>query len=621
MFKHTLLLSAALLSAQTATAQDAMPEDDIIEVTSMRAVTAKNVTSSVTVMDEIDIEIRNSPYVADQLRAVPGVAVSRSGAVGSLTQIRMRGAEANHTLVLLNGAEISDPTTGETNFGLLSGLEVSRVEVVSGEQSVLHGSDAIGGVVSLTTGGTGLRAAAEYGSFDTKRGHIGYGKKLDDGSFNLSASLFETNGVDTAGLDGEKDGSDSFSLLGSGEFNVTPDWAVGGFASYRESQVETDPDTNFDGIRDNADRVSNSDQWIVSGHVTGETGRLSHELRASIGQVVRENEADGVFKDETTGQRTKISYSPSMQLGTEEIGLRLSGVVDLENEDYERVDPNILTFSGLIYDANQKQSFETFGLAAEARVNYNNIVVNGSLRKDDNDHRFKNATTWRLGGAYNFDFGTKIRASFGTGIKNPTFTELYGFYPGVFVGNPNLIPEKSESWEIGLDHNFDNLSVSMAYFDAKLENEIRDTGSTALNLTEDSKRSGFEASATWSLSNALSLSAAATKISSDDDQDVKEIRRPEFTASAAVNWLSQSKDGFRIGAAVDYVSSQDDINFGTFQNVTLDSYALVSATAEYPLAPRLSLTLRGENLLDEKVTDVFGYNGTGAGVFFGFKIR
>ena len=95
--------------------------------------------------------MRDAPFIVDQLRAVPGLGVSRNGAVGGLTQVRIRGAEANQTLVLVDGIEVSDPVTGETDFGLWSGLDAGRIEVLRGEQSALYGSEAIGGVVNIVT--------------------------------------------------------------------------------------------------------------------------------------------------------------------------------------------------------------------------------------------------------------------------------------------------------------------------------------------------------------------------------------------------------------------------------------------------------------------------------------
>lgn len=623
MLRFILLAGSALSAAALPFSANAQNNDNEIIVTGLRAVDQSDVSASVSVIDEAALSIRASSYVADQLRAVPGLGLSRSGALGGLTQIRIRGAEANHTLVLVDGIEVSNPVTGETDFGLWGGVNASRIEVARGEQSALYGSDAIGGVVAITTGTAGLRASAEYGSFDTKRGAVSYGGEAGAVQFNLSASAFDTDGVDTAGLGGEKDGSNYISLGGNISFDLNDNWSAGALASYRSSSVETDPDLNFDGALDNADRKTDSDQILLGARLDGLTGLISHQLKASFNDVTLENMADGQFTDETDGQRVKLSYSPSIDIGTDDRGATFSGLIDYEAEDYERVDTNTL-----FGDPNQAQSFNTLGFAGEIRARLGSAALNGSLRHDDNDGRFDNATTWRVGGAYNTDFGTKLRASIGTGVKNPTFTELFGFFPGSFTGNPNLKPEKSQSWEIGFDHRFETLTLSATYFDADLEDEITtvfnpDFTSSAANRTDDSSRKGFELAANWAASEAWSLSGALSNINSDNDQGTDEIRVPEWTGSAAVNWASTTKDGLRAGLAFDYVGSQDDFNFGTFPaaRVNLDSYVLVSATAAYPLTDRFSLTLRGENLLDEETRDVFGFNGTGAGVFFGFSLR
>jgi len=139
MFYKTVLLGGATLAAlSTPVLAQTVSEDEII-TTALRAISPQDVTSSLSILEFDDLAIRNSPYLADQLRAVPGVGISRTGSVGGLTQIRIRGAEANHTLVLVNGVEVSNPVTGETDFSLWSGLNTSRIEVARGEQSALYG--------------------------------------------------------------------------------------------------------------------------------------------------------------------------------------------------------------------------------------------------------------------------------------------------------------------------------------------------------------------------------------------------------------------------------------------------------------------------------------------------
>ena len=634
--------AAALLVAGAALAQDVVddpsedpcdvnPNDCIIiadyrlpgvEVVGLRPLHPEDITSSVSIIREEELLIRNTPNVVDQLRTVPGVGVSKSGGPGALTQVRMRGAEANHTLVLLNGFEVSDPTTGETDFGLMTGVPISRVEVLRGEQSAIYGTDAIGGVVALQTASdTGLTGAVEAGSFDTARGELGFTHEGTASSFGGSLSGFTTRGVDTAGQNAERDGSSSYGGALFGDTRVGNGWEVSGLALYRTSEVETDPDSDFDGRLDNADRVTESEQFILGAALYGEIGVVDHIFRASHNSVTRENSADGAFTDETKGERTKVSWSPSIGFGDIH---QLSGLIDFESEDYERVGQ--ASFFG---DPNQSQTFNTFGFAGEYVLSLNNgFNVTASARHDLNDDQFEDTTTWRLGAAYNFDFEGRVRASVGTGVKNPTFTELFGFFPGSFIGNPDLNPEQSLGWEIGWDQRLDTISFSATYFEAELEDEIvtRFTPTfeaTPANLDGDSKRSGVELSAGWAATDRLSVSGSLSIIESENDSGVDEIRVPSETASLSFDWRPEVLEDLRLGLTLDYVGEQLDSDFSTFPatQVELDAYTLVSATAEIPFSPRVSFMLRGDNLLDEDAIDVVGFNTPGRGVYVGFKLR
>ncbi len=633
MLRTSLSLSAAVFAlAGAAHGQDVSAGDEtvlvadlllpVVDVAGLRPVDETELTTSVSILSASDLAVRDNPYLADQLRAVPGLGVSRSGAAGGLTQVRIRGGEANHTLVLLDGIEVSDPTTGETDFGLFSGLNAARIEIARGEQSALHGTDAIGGVINVVTAhDEGFRGLIEGGSQSTYRLDAGYGWSGEAGKLSVAFADVISDGVDTAGLSGEKDGYQNYSGLVHGQADLNESWVFNGLIRYGYGEVDTDPDLNFDGRLDNADRVTESAQWTLGGAMQGEALGLDHVFRASFSDVTRENFADGLSSDETQGERSKFAYSPSIDVETGDAAVTLSGLIDWENEDYTRVGQ--ASFFG---DPNQKASFETLGLAVEARVRIGDVSLNASARRDENDGLFEDASTWRIGGAYTFDFGGKLRASAGTGVKNPTFTELFGFFPSSFIGNPNLKPEQSTSWEIGWDQAYGDMDWSLTYFSAALENEIftafnPDFTSTARNRTGESERSGVELAASWQISPAVGLSGAVSNITSENDLGANEIRVPEWTGSLSLGWQSQSKDGLRAGLALDYVGEQQDTDFGTFAGVTLDAYTLVSATAEYPVSDRISLTLRGENLADQTVTDVFGFNGPGASVLIGLRVR
>jgi len=615
ILRLTLLSASALaLNSSLAHAEDARVLDPV-EVTGLRPVEAGKATVSVSVLTPDDLAVRLSPNPADQLRAVPGVAVSRSGSVGGLTQVRLRGAEANHTLVLFEGIEVSDPVTGDTDFGLLTALPAGRIEVLRGAASAIHGSDPIGGVVSISAGDArGMSAFAETGSLETLNGGAGWRGER----FGAAVNGFTTEGVDTSGTGGAKDGSDALSGLLTANFDLGADWSLSLVGLARKADADFDADTDFDGLLDDEDRRTEAEQRVLGAALAGALGPLDHVVKASFSEVQRDNFADGSLSDDYTGRRTKLSWSPGFVAGSHSV----TGLVDFERETYERSD---IQYGGL---TDASEAFESLGLAGEYRLALGAFDFAASARHDDNKGRFADADTWRLGAGYAIaPVGGRVRASVGTGVKNPTFTELFGFFPGSFVGNPDLKPEESTSWEVGWDQTIGDFSWSATYFEADLENEIYtafnpDFTSTALNRAGKSERKGVELAARWQVLERLALAGQASVFDSQDDAGADEIRVPEETASLSVDWRVR-EDGLRLGAALDYVGAQGDFNFGPFpaQLVALDAYTLASLTVEYPLTDRVALTLRGENLLDETAVDVFGYTGPGTGVFVGLKVK
>jgi len=625
LFLSSLLITGAISLGQTAHAQsgeDEVKTLDPVQVAGFRPVAPADLTVSVTVLDKADLGVRDAPFLADQLRAIPGLGVSRSGAVGGLTQVRIRGAEANQTLVLVDGIEVSNPVTGETDFGLWAGLDAGRIEVLRGEQSALYGSEAIGGVINIVTNKeAGFGALAEVGSRGSWRldGRAGFAFE-NDGYLVVSTGNAITGGTDTSGLGGETDGSQSYS--GSARAGLTlRGWQLAGLARFSDSSADFDEDSNFDGLIDNSPAETNSQQFTLGGSITGDAFGLNHLLRASFHLTERETE-NSSFDNTTDGDRFEAAYSPSYVLEAGGATHTLSGLIEYEATDFERRDAP--TFFG---DPNQSQEFNTLGLAAEYRLAFGAADLNGSIRFDENDGLFDDAVTWRIGGAYSFDtLGGRIRASIGEGVTNPTFDELFGFIPGTFVGNPDLVAERSLGWEIGWDQTLGLVTASLTYFNAELENEIftafdASFNSTSQNRDGESDRQGIEFGASWQVTDQLRLSGQATWLDSEDENGVAEIRVPDWTGALSASW--QSDAGWRAGVALDLVGEQTDLNFGTFpaQTVELQTYALLSASLDIPMTERFAITLRGENLADSTAQDVFGFNRTGAAGFIGIRLR
>jgi len=634
-YKTNLLVSSLMASslfglnpvANAQTSEDETKTLEPISVVGLRPTAVADLTVSVSILDQTDLAVRDTPFLADQLRAIPGLGVSRNGAVGGLTQVRIRGAEANQTLVLVDGIEVSDPTTGETDFGLWSGLDAGRIEVLRGEQSALYGSEAIGGVINIVTNkDTGFSALAEVGSRGSFRldGRAGLSFE-NDGYIVVSTGNSITGGTDTAGLDGETDGAQQYS--GSLRAGVTlSGWQLSGLARYSDASSDFDDVTDAEGFLTNTAAETDTEQFTVGGSVTGDALGLNHLLRASYHLTERDTQ-NSTLDSITDGTRFEVAYSPSYVLEGNGFTHTLSGLVEYEAADFERsgapVFPPFFP-GGVAFDPNQSQSFNTLGLAAEYQLALGAADLNGSIRYDENDGLFDDAVTWRIGGAYSFDaVGGRIRASIGQGVTNPTFTELFGFSPGGFVGNPDLVAEESLGWEIGWDQTLGPVTASLTYFSAELENEIQDVFTTAINLEGDSERQGIEFGAQWQVTDQLRLSGQATWTESENDVGIDELRVPDWTGSLSASW--QSDAGWRAGVALDLVGEQNDTLFPFFPAppvpVTLQTYALLSASLDVPVTERFAITFRGENLADSAAQDVAGFNRTGAAGFIGIRLR
>lgn len=629
--RHSLVTASALVlgTGGFALAQGTDDGEELrqetVRVTGLRDIQKEDVTASVAVIDETDLAVRNSPFIADQLRQVPGLAVSRSGSFGGLTQVRLRGAEANHTLVLVDGIEVSDPVTGETDFGLWSSLPTQRIEVARGEQSGIYGSDAIGGVVSIETlKGSGLRASAEGGSQGTARGFADLSGETGGYSGGLTIAGFTTNGVDTSGLGGENDGSSSYSF--SGRAGVTEGLVrANAIIRYGVSENDFDSDTDFDGLLNDTLDQTRAEQILIGGVVGISIDVLDTEVRAYWTRVDRENTLLDNLTSQTIGERFKFAWTPSYKFDALGGKNTLTALIDYQDENFEQVFPD-MTFG----DANQRQTINELSFAGEYRFNSDIFDFSASIRHDQND-LFTDETTWRIGGGLTVPpTGTRLRASVGEGIKTPTFTELFGFVPANFVGNPNLVPEMSMGWEVGIQQNLgDRAQLEVVYFSAQLENEIFTSFSfdpvtfassaTPLNRVNDSDRQGVEVSGDWRPMDGLRLAGSFSYVDSTDDNGVREIRVPEFTGSLSASYALDAIP-LDLGMAFDFVGEQTDIDFGSFQTVTLDSYVLASATASYRITERVALTVRGENLFDEQIVDVFSFNGPGIAGFAGLKV-
>ncbi|GGX72077.1 TonB-dependent receptor [Litorimonas cladophorae] len=572
----------------------------------------KELTSPASTLTQDEIHNRNQSVIADLLRTVPGLSVSQNGGAGSLTQIRLRGSEANHIVVIIDGVEVANPADGAFDFGGLRTEDVVKIEVLRGEQSALYGSDAVGGVINIITraGSTqeGWRASVEGGSRGTYEGAVSAVIPLGEAALSVNGNLFTTDGFDISGLGEEKDGSKSRAF--SVGLNAIEIGGVNLSTKFRSVIRETD----FDSDSDFNGRLNNT---FDSTEVKTETARIDarfalagfdHKIAAHM--VETDTETVGGFSSRSIGSRHVANWAAKRDF-SDAHSLTILG--EAEHEQYE-ISPNFT-------EAGAQPDNWTYGIAGDYRFNTNDITFTASARHDIND-LFDNATTWRLGAGYGFDWNGRLRASVGTGIKNPTFVELFGFFPASrFTGNRDLQPETSLGVSIGYEQSVGNLDLSLDVFRSELQDEIAtvfnlDFSSTVMNLGTDSSREGVELAASWS-SDTLSFQGSASFLNSEQN-DLEEIRRPKVLASGTATWTPI--DELALTVAVDHNGSQLDTDFATFQNVKLDDFTLIGANVRYRLNDRVALTFRGSNLLDKTYEEIVGYTSAGRAVFGGLEL-
>lgn len=599
------------------------------------------VGATVTVIGEGQIREQGNSTVADVLRRVPGLNVSTSGTRGTLTQVRIRGAEANHTLVLIDGVAVNSPDNGDFDFSQLPVDDIERIEVLRGPQSGIFGANAHAGVVVIQTkGARGLRgpvasAQAEGGSFR---------------SGAMNARLASGNGIVYGQVSGSYATTDGTNIARSG---VEPDGSrVGSIALQLGADIS--PMLNVEGRLRVLRRNAHSDpQSFVSGLVfdrTGDVGRrqdiigsAAATLRLLDGAIASRTFIDGI--ESRFDFYTPAAGSPIVPLNSSSVSTR-NTIGNRTTWHVPRIDVIAARQSVTVLAEHTRETFfnQTFGafgrvfdtgrantgLGTEYRIDFDwGLSLSASVRNDWNQ-TFDDALTWRTTAAYTFaPTGTTVRASAGRGVTNPTFYEQFGFFPNRFIGNPNVKPESSIGIDIGIRQPlFDNrVFFDATYFEADLRDVITTTSlagglTSVANIPGVTRRRGFELTAGITPVPWLDLTASYTYVHTADAGGLRLIRRPThtWTAEAVARVFD---DRLTIAGGVVHVGSRDDLFFGTFpaRRIRLDPYTLVNARVAYRINENAEVYLRGENLLNQRYEDVFSYVAAGAAVFAGVRVK
>lgn len=622
-FKHTTLglaVFASLFGTSAAFAQDDI--ETISVIGARQPIELSRLSASVSVIDRAEIENSGAISLSDLLRGLPGVSISQDGVKGSQTQVRLRGSEANHVLVLVDGVEINNLNDGAVNFAHVNLDNVEQIELLRGPQSALWGSGAVGGVLAITTrqgtqqtkGG----ARVEVGEDSSAKVAANVSGAANAFTYALSASHFSTAGQNISAQGNERDG------YRNNELSAKLTWNISEYSKLLTQIRHQDTYNEFDGSDQNtglpADADYYSDSLASSGMIEWHYQPLDSIWQQRIGFHFNKNEIVTVdsFGGENNSNRQKWFWQNDFNYANDS---RASLAVEHVEEEFNQKG----TAFSAAYDPNQHQENDITSLVADiAHKASDTLSLNASVRHDNSDN-FDNALSYRAGASFLFWQSAKLYASLGKAVKNPTFIERFGFYPGSFVGNPSLIPEESKSLELGIELPiFSDWHTGVNLFHSKLKNEIDGNAElpnyvyTAVNKDTKSNQDGIE----WSLSGSLAdlsidLSYSYLDASEAANQPPKEqieVRRARHQANLTLNYgFWENKANIYVQA--NYQGTRVDNFFSPIDYksvpVSLSAATIVNASLTFRPDQHWTFALRAENLFDHDYEEVVGYQRQG----------
>lgn len=650
-----LILLPAVVGAQVPVNDSAVSLTPIVVTAEREATPAARVSSSVTVLRGDDLRSRGVVTLADALREVPGAAVVSTGSYGGATSLFLRGGESDYVKVLIDGVAVNQ-AGGAFNFNALTLDDVDRIEVVRGPVSVLYGTDAVTGVIQIFTrqgrGPLTAAAAIRGGTFGSRR---------------AEASASAGTGRFAWSMAGSRERSDGIYPFNSGWTND----AGAGEARYRLSdatilrgalRLGSDTyhyPTDAGGVPVDSNTVNTHDAATLS---LGMDHALDPTLRFSV-QGVLHRESTGSRNDrDSPGDTTGFGYASRaegemLRRGVEaRLTMSPSAAWSLTTGSEVMFDQEIRKPGYTVSNFGFGEDSSETGRTEHTRRNIGTYLqlllepstawtVTAGVRLDDNE-AFGQFLTTRAGIVRQLGDGFRLRGSFGTAFKTPTLEETYG-NSDFSVGDPGLKPERSRSWEFGVDRDLDGgrWTIGVTWFDQHFRDLVQyayvGPGQATYFNVAAAKASGADLSLAYRPVSNLALSGTLTLLStkvtdpgfSTGSGDVfvkgKElIRRPGRSGRVELSWVPVLRA--RLTGTVNYVGKRTDVDFGPFPSVRKEllGYATVDLSADITLReaagtgmPGLALTLRAENALDERYDTVIGFPGVGRRLLAGMRVH
>jgi vitamin B12 transporter len=609
MQRNTLAALIAGLFTLPVQAQD-IPLLDEILVTATRTPQFANATLAAnTIIKRAEIERSQAKSVQELLAGLPGIGMTNSGGAGKLTSIFLRGTQSGHVLVLIDGFKVGSATVGTVSFQDYPVDQIERIEIVRGPLSSLYGSEAIGGVIQIFTrkggGASSPSASVGIGSYGTQQAAAGFSGGGINSWFNLNASHFRTEGFDACKgslslgcftVEPDKDGYRSSALNLRGGHRFAPGTELDLHLLRAEGKNE------FDGGFQNE---SESVQQVLGASLKHHFNEVWN-TRLSLGQSHDEldNFKNGVYSSTFDTQRDSVNWQNDLTFAPRQ---KLTLGIDYQEDKVT---------SNTAYTVSSR---DNTGVFAQYLVGAGAHDAKLSLRHDDNS-QFGGNTTGNA--AWGMDMGGNLRGtlSYGTAFKAPTFNDLY--YPP-FPGsppssNPNLLPEKSKSLEVGLAGKYRATHWGVNIFETRIADLIvLDQNYTPTN-NDNARIRGIEATSSAQIAGwktALNLTLQDPENRSNANQGKQLSRRAKEMIRLD---LDRRFGGWNLGATVRAEGKRYDDLVNT---VKLAGYCVVDLRTEYKIDKAWQLQGKLENLFDKEYETAASYNQPGRGLYLTLRYQ
>ncbi len=610
-----------------------------VTVTAYRIETSLSETaSSVTVISRSDLERTGKVTVIEALADVLGLSFTQNGPPGSAASALVRGANAEHTKVMIDGLELNDPVTPGRTFdlGLLLVESVERIEIARGPQSTLYGSDAMGGVIHIVTrqeqGPPRFRFSTSAGSFGTFSGNADLSGRSGKVAYSLATATLVSRGFSAAGggYEGntEADGARNLTVSGKLEYNVGE--ALGLHLNLRtiRSRLEID---NFGGaFGDDPNNVERYDALVISVGARGLFVRNRWESKLNVSSLEYDRNYENPVDELHPLDSDRSSYKSGLfkldwqnNVFAHETNTLTAGL------EYTREHGKSSYFSesewGPYESLFPRRIADAVGFYLQDRISLGGRFFAAVGGRYDLHSRGGGALTFRVApGAYFAETGTRVKATLGSGFKSPSLYQLFApetlFGP---VGNEDLEPETSLAWDAGIEQEFlgGRVTLGALYFSSSFENLIDyDFVDGYVNIGKASTR-GAEFHLTWRPSNGLNFKAGYTLTEAEDETSGEPLlRRPRHKLSAALSVALSGKG--RLSAEAIHLGKREDLFWAGAEpeRVILSACTLVNAVASYRLGPHFQIFARLDNLLNAKYELVKGYGTPGFSVSGGLRV-